>query len=409
MLSIEPSTIVPVDALGRLVRQARLLTADAETAGAGLRTTVSAKRSHGPRGEVLWVTEAGAAVGDSDAARGPVSGAGLWLDRLHAALADGALEGMPHPLLLSGRHVEPAAPVCPPEALLHAVVPATHVAVTQPDAVMALCASAGGEELAYACFGAAAAWIPYETSGTALARELGRAVAEPGVRLALLACRGLVTWGESEQACYEATIAAARRARYFVAAAARGPRCGGVGRAPLGARERARLLSQLLPVVRRALGARGAKVLALDVSPDVLSFVSARDAPTLAQTGAVCPQQVVHTQRAPLWLDADPRCDDAGDLAERLVRGARRQRALARWEAAAFGRERGAPLDADPRVVLVEGVGMIAAGRTRTDARRARTAYRHAMATIGAVTALDRFVVPSPAECAAFARALRAP
>src|SRR5262249_18759584 len=140
----------------------------------------------------------------------------------------------------------------------------------------------------------------------------------------------------------------------------------------------------------------------LDGAPEVLDFLCARDAPTLAQSGAVCAPQVLHTQRVPLWIDADLRCDDAGDLAERIVRGARRHRACVRWESAAFG---GSPAARD---ALIAGVGMVAAGATRTHARRARQAFRHAIATLGAAAALDRFVAPSAVECAAFERALRA-
>lgn len=363
---------------------------------------------------MLWVAGAGAIDGDSDAARGPASGAGpsglvgLRLDRIHVALTDGVLDGAPHPVALAGCQVGPPSRACPPEALLHAVVPAAHVAVTQPDAVMSLCAMADGARITQACFGETAAWIPYEATGAALARELGLAAAEPRVRMALLARRGLVTWGETEQACHQATVAATRRARDFVAAAAVGPRCGGSTLAPLGARERARLLAWLLPVVRRALGDNRPKVLELDTSPAVLAFVCARDAPTLAQMGAVCSPQVVHTQRAPLWIDADSRCDDAGDLAERIVRGARRHRTQARWELAAFGGDAATRVDPDARVVLIAGVGLVAAGTTRTDARRARLAYRHAIATIGAAAALDRYVAPSAAECAAVERVLRA-
>jgi rhamnose utilization protein RhaD (predicted bifunctional aldolase and dehydrogenase) len=411
VLSVDQSADVPADALGRLVRRARLLAADAETAGAGLRTTTSAKVSRRLGGEVLWVAGAGAVSGDSDAEPGSGSGgadelAGLRLARILTAMGDGALDDDPHAALARCRVGSTARP-CPPEALLHALVPATHVDVTQPDAVMALCATAGGERLAHACFGDVAAWIPYETSGAELAREVGLAAAESHVRMALLARRGMVTWGETERACHEATATAARRARDFVAAGALAPRWGGPALAPFGERERTRLLAWLLPVLRSALGSRRPKVLELDTSPAVLGFVCAREAPTLAQAGPVCPQQVLHTQRAPLWIDVDPRNDDAGDLAERIVRGARRHRAHMRWEAAAFGGPHGPQLDPDARVVLIAGVGLVAAGATRTEARRARCAYRHAIEAIGAADALDRFVSPSAPECGAFERALR--
>lgn len=413
VLSVDQSSNAPVDELGRLVRRARQLAADADTAGAGLRTTSSAKLSRRLGGEALWVAGAGA-VGGAAADRGTGSGStgeliGLRLARILAAMGDGELDGEPHATPLAGCCVGSAARACPPEALLHAVVPATHVDVTQPDAVMALCAAANGEQLAHACFGDEAAWISAEAGGVELARELGLAAATPGVRLVLLARRGLVTWGKTERSCQAATVEAVRRASAFVAARALGPRWGGPALAPLAERERARLLAWLMPVLRSSLASRRPKVLELDASPPVLDFVCARDAPTLAQVGPVCPQQVVHTQRSALWIDVDPRCDDAGDLAERIVRGARRHRAHVRWEAAAFGGCAWPQLDPDARIVLIAGVGMVAAGVTRTDARRARQAYRHAIETMGAAAALDRFVAPGAPECEAFERALRTP
>jgi rhamnose utilization protein RhaD (predicted bifunctional aldolase and dehydrogenase) len=389
------------------------LVADAEIAGAGLRVTSSAKLSQRRGGEVLWVAGAGAVGGTATARDSGGAGpggtvAGLRIAGILDAMDGGELEGDPHAAALARCRVGGSNGGWAPESLLHAVIPATHVDVAQPDAVMALCAAADGERLARACFGDAVAWIPAEVPGAALARELGLAAAQPGVRLALLARRGLVTWGETEQACHRATVAAARRACRHVAAGALGPRCGGRSLPSLGARERTRLLARLLPVLRPALSSRRPKVLELDTSPAVLDFVGARDAPTLALAGPVCPQQVVHTQRAPLWVDFDPRSEHAGELAERMVRGARRHRAHVRFEAAAFGGSDGPPLDPDARVVLIAGVGMVTAGATRTEARRARYAYRHAIATIGAATALDRFVAPGAPECGAFERALRA-
>lgn len=212
--------------------------------------------------------------------------------------------------------------------------------------------------------------------------------------------------GETEEACHRATVAAARRAGAYVAANALGPCCGGKSLPTVAARERTRLLARLLPVLRPALASRRPKLLELDTTPAVLEFVCARDAPTLSQTGPVCPQQVVHTQRAPLWVDFDPRSDHAGDLAERTVRGARRHRAHVRFEAAAFGGCEGPQLDPDARVVLIAGIGMVAAGATRTEARRARYAYRHAIEALSGAAALDRFVAPGVPECSAFERAL---
>ena len=402
MLDLEPRDSASADPLACVSRCARALVADAGIAGAGLRATSSVKRSRRVSGEVLWVAGAGAGTGETRRAGGDLTG--LRLARVLAAMGDGELDEDPDLVAPAVCRVGSGARACPPEALLHAVVPATHVAITQPDTAMALCAAECGERHVRECFGPAAAWIPYDLAGVQLARALGRAAATPGVRFALLARRGLVTWGETERACHERTVAVDRMLRDRLPAGVRGRFRDGPALAPPADRER--LLARLLPVLRGALGSRWPKVVELDTSPQVLDFVCSREAPLLARTGPVCPQQVVHTQRTPLWIDVDPRDDDVGDVAERIVRGARRHRAEVRWEAAAHGGEH-PRIDPDARVVLLGGVGMVAAGATRTDARRARQAYRHAIAAMAGAAALDRFVAPSARECRAFARAMR--
>jgi rhamnose utilization protein RhaD (predicted bifunctional aldolase and dehydrogenase) len=287
------------------------------------------------------------------------------------------------------------------EALLHALVPATHVDFTCSDAVMTLCDADGGARLTRACFGASGAWIPFERSGLTLAQRVGAAITVPGVQLAMVAKRGLLTWGDTAEECYVATAAATRLSAAFVTARARGPRCGGPTLAPLDERRRDALLGRILPVLQRELSTSGPKVLEIDVSPELLAFVCARDAPTLSQVGPACPQHVADTKRLPLWIDYDPASDGDGQLAERIVRSVARYRARARWEAAAFTTGR-AMLDPSPRVVLIGGVAMIAAGADRAAARRARAAYRHTITVIGNADAIDRFVSLTPLECSAF-------
>ena len=140
-------------------------------------------------------------------------------------------------------------------------------------------------------------------------------------------------------------------------------------------------------------------MLEIDVSPELVEFLCARDAPLLAGAGPVCPRQVPLTRRLPLWIDCDPAREGAGDLAERIVQGLGRYRARARWEAAVCGKAGAALVDPDPRVALFGGIGMVAAGPTGAAARGVARAYRHAVAVMTGATAIDRFVPPTALEC----------
>jgi len=383
--------------LGRLAERARLLAAADAGAGAGSSSAkLSGARPPGA-GELLWI----AGVGDGLVARPTPDLVALPLASLLALVAREELRDAELLAALARRRLAFAIPGHAAETLVHGLVPATHVDLTCPDAAMAICDAAAGARLARECFGAGAAWVPFERHGLALAREVADAVVA-GARLVLLAKRGLVTWGETAEECHAATVAARERAAAFVAARSWTPRWGGPTLAPVGARRRAALLRRLLPLLRRELSHGAPRALALDDSKQMLSFLCARDAPTLADAGPASPRQVALTKRVPLWVDCDPARDDEGELAQRIACGLVRYRARARWELAVCGGRGTALLDADPRVVLIGGVGLVAAAETAARAQRVVHAYRHAIETMAGASALDRFAPATPVECAAF-------
>jgi rhamnose utilization protein RhaD (predicted bifunctional aldolase and dehydrogenase) len=360
----------------------------------------SAKLSSSPptgAGELLWI----AGIGDGLVSR-PVSDlvALPLVSLLSLADRDDLLDAE---LLeaLARRRLAFAIQGHAAELLVHALLPATHVDVTCPDGVMAICDAASGERLAAACFGPSAAWIPFERNALALARHVAAAVAS-GAGLALLARWGLVTWGETAHECHAATIAAADQAAAFVESRSRGPRWGGPTLTPPSARRRDALLGRLLPVLQRELSSAGRSVLVPDSSPEVLAFLCARDAPMLAESGSACPRQAALTRRLPLWIDCDPAKDDEGVLAERVVRRLAPYRARARWEAAIRGAPPPALLDTNPRVVLIGATGMVAVAESVTAARRILHVYRHAIEVMAGAAGVDRFAPLTALENGSF-------
>ncbi len=394
----------PPDALAQLLRRARLLGAEPTIALPGGGSSVSVKAP--PRDgepELLWI----GAVGSDLATLARADLLGLRLADL-LPLAGGPLMGNAALAgALARRRLAPQAGELPSEAMLHALVPASHVDLVHAEAIATLCNAVEGSRLTRACFGDEAAWVPASDSALVCAHRLGRVAVRPGVRFALVARRGLVVWGDSAHACYAATLEAVNRAAAFVHERAWAPPAGGQAFAPLDVRRRDALLARLLPVLRDALSSSRPKVLELDVSEPVVAFASAREAPLLAQAGPVVVEHVASTGRVPLWIDYDPAHDDVASLAERIVRAAARHRAQRRWEVSALGGSTAASSDLDPQVVLLAGLGMVTAGTSMTGARRTRDLYRHAIAVMTGASAIDRFVACTPAECDAFVLARR--
>jgi len=293
--------------------------------------------------------------------------------------------------------VEPSMPRSSIETLLHAFVDAPHVDHTHPDAINAIAGAADGERLAAECFGDEALWIPYIRPGFLLSRQVGEAVAaNPGARFVILAKHGLVTWGETGEESYRATLEAINRAAGFLAAKAPEPALSGE---PLPVESRRELLRAVLPTLRGAVATDGAaKVLVADTADDVAAFAADPSAAEVSQVGAACPDHLVHTKRRPLWIAYDPASDDHEAVRERIRAGVEEFRA---GEREYFERHREGDetiADTAPRVVAIEGVGIVGVGRNVKAASLSRDLYHRAIAVMRGATALDGFVSLDDAE-----------
>jgi rhamnulose-1-phosphate aldolase/alcohol dehydrogenase len=208
----------------------------------------------------------------------------------------------------------------------------------------------------------------------------------------LLGKHGLVTWGETAEESYAATLDAINRAAAFIADRTAGDEpFGGRAVAPLGEEERAALLAEVLPALRGSVSVDGPRILQVDASEDVLEFACGADAPQLSQVGAACPDHLVHTRRLPVWIEFDPAREDAAALRERL------RLRVGEWqerEREYFERHRNDERfsDPSPRVVVIQGVGLVSLGRTLNAAGLARDLYHRAINVMRGASALGGFV-----------------
>jgi NAD(P)-dependent dehydrogenase (short-subunit alcohol dehydrogenase family) len=100
----------------------------------------------------------------------------------------------------------------------------------------------------------------------------------------------------------------------------------------------------------------------------------------------------VHTKRRPAWVGFDPERDDAAVLRERLIEQVHASQAREREYFERYRDETDELLDPSPRIVLIEGVGLVSVGRTLKAARLSRDLYQRAIAVMRGASGLGGFV-----------------
>lgn len=387
------------DALDQVLAASRLLGSDRSLAnfGGGNTSAKGTATDHAGRDvRVMWVKGSGSDLATMERRHFT----GLRLDEILPLIERHEMSDEEMVAYLARCQLDPTMPRCSIETLLHAFVPAEHVHHTHPDGINVLAGTRDGEALVRECFGDRAAWIPYIRPGFTLARQVGLAVREnPALEAVILAKHGLVVWGDTAQEAYRRTVAIVNEAIAFTNARVGGAaRFGGPADTPLSDDQAAELLADVLPALRGAVSSERAKVLVVDRAPAVVEFVSSRDAPELVGVGAPCPDHLVHTKRVPLWVPFDPARDDAAALAERIRELVPAYRDEYRAYVALHADADTVPADPDPRVVLIQNVGLVGVGTSPRAAALSRDLYHRAVEVIAGADAMGGFVSLTDAE-----------
>jgi rhamnulose-1-phosphate aldolase/alcohol dehydrogenase len=206
----------------------------------------------------------------------------------------------------------------------------------------------------------------------------------------ILAGHGLISWGETSEACYINTIdLIARASDYLNERLGAAPAFGGERCKPKSAGERAALAAALAPRLRRLAGDAPRKVVHFNDAPEVLEFVCGRDVARLAAAGTSCPDHFLRTKIGPLLLDTEAM--EAGDDV-RLEAAFEAYRAdyLAYYDRC---RDASSPpvRDANPVVVLCPGVGLFALAKDKPTARIASEFYAAAINVMRGASAIGDY------------------
>jgi len=281
------------------------------------------------------------------------------------------------------------------ETLLHAFLPFPHIDHTHPDAIISLCCANNGRHIAEAIFGDRFVWVPYIRPGFTLSKLIADGVKDnPHAELVLMEKHGLVTWGDTSEACYHQTLAVIGEVEAFIEKQKKptslpfgGPVC-----EPLPTSQRHSLLSEILPIIRGAVSQSKKMVLTYDDSEDVLTFVNGQHASSLSQVGAACPDHLVHTKRIPLFVAWQPQTDDVQTLYAAIVEGIAQYEREYEFYFARHAHLTDQITDLAPRVILIPGIGMINTGKSLRHADISRQLYHRAISVMQGATALGTFV-----------------
>ena len=344
--------------------------------------------------EVLWVKGSG-----SDLATIGSSGfAALRLDEILPLFERSQMSDEEMTWYLERCIFEPGRPRQSIETLLHVFIPAKHVDHTHPDAVISLASSPRGRQVVHEIYGKRAAWAEYVRPGFALSKEIGRLVRnDPDVECVVMAKHGLVTWGDTSEEAYHNTVRIIDEAERYLAAVPDKVIFGPVTvRAPE-PKDRNRILTGILPILRGAMSTEKSVVLNVDLGSEILNFVNGSRAPGLSQIGAACPDHLVHTKRLPLFITWNP-SDGADSLKRQVLEQVDEYTDAYRDYFNIHHSEGDHMSQPTPRVILIPGLGMITAGPHAFAAEVSRQLYRRAIEAMRGAVKLGGFSSLTPQE-----------
>ena len=320
-----------------------------------------------------------------------------------AAMSD---EGMVN--ALRTELLDASAPNPSVEALLHAFLPHRFVDHTHADAILGLVDQPDPEARCREVFGERLAVLPFVFPGFPLAGlALEAYERNPAVEGLVLINHGLFTFGETAQESYARMIRYVQLAEDALAAKANG-RTLFAARAGLHTPDEAQLAAAtavlrgaLATADERASGGYRRLLLHFRTSPAIRAFVDGEGLPDYAGRGVITPDHIIRTRNLPLVLPplAGPGADALEALGvaarEGVARYAADYRAYFEAGRAASGQTK-TMLDPLPRVLLLPGAGIFAAGASEKDARIAADLYEHTVTVIGQAEAYGHYTPLDP-------------
>src|SRR5690554_574339 len=393
-------TAAQVDSgLGELVYRSNLLGTDRAVANWGGGNTSMKTIEKDFRGrdvEVMWVKGSGSDLATMKAK----NFTGLRMEDIRPLIEKDEMPDEEMVAYLVNCMIDSKHPRASIETLLHAFLPYKHVDHTHPDAIISLCCSDNGKEIAKEIYGDRFVWVPYIRPGFSLSKMIAEGVKNnPQAELVLMEKHGLVTWGETSEESYAKTIDIINEAESYINAKVdEASLFGGQKYESLSDEEATSILAKVMPVIRGAVSEEKKMLLTYDRGEDVLQFVNSHNAPELSQIGAACPDHLVHTKMTPLYVNWDPQTKDVDALITAIKEGVENFKTSYKEYSERNKNEGDKMFEPAPRVILIPGLGMVNTGKDVNNSRVSGALYHRAIAVMKGSTTLGNFVSLSENE-----------
>src|SRR3954471_6829628 len=397
-----------LDPVGRLVYRSNLLGSDQRITNTGGGNTSSKLTEKDPLNgsatEVLWVKGSGGDLRTST--RENFSSLYqqklLDLQKLYASRSDKGLKA-PAEDDMVGMYTHATFNLNPRassiDTPLHSFLPGKHVDHMHPNAIIAIAASQNCEKLTKEIFGGEMAYVPWMRPGF----ELGLAMQEiakknPKVQAIMMGQHGFISWDNDDKACYTLTLNFIEKAAAYIESKyqAKGgdvAAFGGAKYATLDAAKRNEVFAAILPWLRGQVSQQKRFIGTVQDDDKILRFVNSKDAARLAELGTSCPDHFLRTKIKPLYVDWNPQTEDTAALKKKLAAGLEAYRKdYAAYYAKSKHANSPAIRDANPTVVLIPGVGMVAWGKDKSESRVTAEFYNCAVEVMRGAEAIDKYI-----------------
>jgi rhamnulose-1-phosphate aldolase/alcohol dehydrogenase len=277
---------------------------------------------------------------------------------------------------------------------LHSFVPARHVDHTHPNAVIAIAAAKNSKELTKKIYGDEVIWTPWQRPGFDLGLQLQKICREnPNAKGIILGQHGLINWADDDKACYELSLTLIEKAARYLDSHDKGAKTfGGAKYKSLPETERRDTLAKLLPWLRGRVSQKRRFIGTWQDDEATLTFVNSAHAPKLAELGTSCPDHFLRTKIKPLYIDWDPQDEKFDALKKKIESGLEHYRKdYACYYEKCKHVNSPAVRDANPTVVLIPGLGLIAWGKDKSESRVTAEFYGCAIQVMRGAEAVDTY------------------
>ena len=256
---------------------------------------------------------------------------------------------------------------------LHSFISAKHVDHMHPNAIISVAASRRCEELTKEIFGDEMAYVRWMRPG-------------------------FISWHDDDKLCYTETLRFIEKAAQYIddkyqANGGDAKAFGGAKYQSLSEPERRAALARILPWLRGQVSQQKRFIGTIQDDEKILRFVNSNDAPRLSELGTSCPDHFLRTKIKPLYVDWNPQAEDAASLKQKLSDGLVKYRQdYADYYRTCKRENSPAMRDANPTVILIPGLGMIAWGKDKSESRVTAEFYNCAVEVMRGAEAIDEYI-----------------